>query len=492
MSGDFRKKTSGIFITVFIGLIIVSFVISGYNGDKAGSSTIGRVGDYKIDYSEFQNVYERQLAFYRQIYGGRDLTAKEIEQIKLRDNIVKQLVQQKLVLVFADKVGIAPSHDQIKDSITNFSQGEEKIFQTNGVFNFELYKKMLAGARITPAQFEKQNEIMIKNQAALELISKIPLSKSFAQEIEQFKKKKIKTDIIQINKKGMEVFVAVSDKDIADYLAKNLNQVKAKFDLEKDRFAQPEQAKVRHILIYQDEKDSEKILADLAKNLTPKNFAKMAEKYNRGPDEKKNGGSLGWISKGRTLKEFDMAFSLKPGTISPVIKSQYGSHILLVEDKKAEVIPNFDLMKNSLAKQMLQSEKPFEVEKLVQNLSKEIGEYLKADKIAKAEETAKKYNLDLNKGVVVNQLDGGKGVINIPSDSLAKIFADNLEKPKTFVFANPTGVTLIRAVWDNSKSEAAGADSIQGISTEMAQILASDITNAVKDDVKVSIYKFYE
>lgn len=491
MSGDFRKKTSGIFITVFIGFIIVSFVISGYNGDKAGSSTIGMVGDYKIDYSEFQNVYERQIAFYRQL--GKELTNKDIEQLKLKENVVKQLVQQKLVLVFADKIGVSPSQAQVKDSITNFSQGDQKIFQTNGIFNVDIYKKMLASARISPAQFEKQNEIMIKNKIILDFISKIPLSKSFAQEIEVLKKKKIKTDSIQINKKGMETFVTISDKEITDYLAKNENQVKAKFDIEKSQLAKPEEVKLRHIIIYQDEKDGDKIVADLAKNLTPKNFAKMAEKYNRNPEMKKNGGDFGWVPKGRSsIKEFDIAFSLKPGTISPVIKSQYGSHFLLVEDKKPEYVPNFDLLKNSLAKQILQSEKPFEVEKIVQNISKEIGELLKEDKIAKVEEIAKKYNLNLQKGIVINQLDGAAGKINIPSESLVKIFADNLDKPKTFIFANPTGVSLIRAAWDSSKSENKDADSVKNIGSEFAQIFAADITNSVKNDVKVSTYKFYE
>ena len=490
MSGDFRKKTSGIFITVFIGFIIVSFVISGYNGDKAGSSTIGVVGDYKIDYSEFQNVYERQIAFYRQL--GKELTNKDIEQLKLKENVVKQLVQQKLVLVFADKIGVSPSQAQVKDSITNFSQGDQKIFLTNGIFNVDLYKKMLASARISPAQFEKQNEIMIKNKIILDFISKIPLSKSFAQEIEVLKKKRIKTDSIQINKKGMETFVAISDKEISDYLAKNENQVKAKFDIEKSRLAKPAEAKVKHILIYKDEKDADKIIADLNKNLSPKTFAKMAEKYNRGPDEKKNGGDLGWISKGRTIPEFDIAFSLKPGTMSSMIKSQYGTHFLLIEDIRPELVPNFDLLKNSLAKQILQSEKPFEVEKIVQNISKEIGELLKDDKIAKVEEIAKKYNLTLEKGIVINQLDGAAGKINIPSESLVKIFADNLDKPKTFIFANPTGVSLIRAAWDSSKSENKDADSVKNIGSEFAQIFAADITNSVKNDVKVSTYKFYE
>jgi len=132
------------------------------------------------------------------------------------------------------------------------------------------------------------------------------------------------------------------------------------------------------------------------------------------------------------------------------------------------------------------------VEKIVQNISKEIGELLKDDKIAKVEEIAKKYNLTLEKGIVINQLDGAAGKINIPSESLVKIFADNLDKPKTFIFANPTGVSLIRAAWDSSKSENKDADSVKNIGSEFAQIFAADITNSVKNDVKVSTYKFYE
>jgi peptidyl-prolyl cis-trans isomerase D len=492
MSGEFRKKTSGMFITVFIGFIVVSFVISGYDGEKGGSTTIGVVGNYKIEVSEFQNAYERQVNLYKQIYGGKELTAKDIQQLKLRENIVKQLVQQKLVLVFADKIGIIPSQEQVRDSILNYSQGDQKIFQTKGVFNLDLYKKMLATARLTPAQFENQTETMIKNQTVLQLISKVPLSNSFSKEIEDLKKRKIKTDFLVIDKKQMEPFVPVTEKEISDYLAKNSNQLKAKFDIVKNKLTKPEEIKVKHILIYKDEENQEKILKDLAKNLNSKNFAKMAEKYNRGVEEKKNGGELGWIPKGRGIPEFDIAFSLKPGTVTPLFKSQYGSHYILVEDKKPGFIPNFESLKNSMAKEMIQGGKPFEVEKLVQNLAKEIGELLKADKLAKAEDVAKKYNLKIQKGIFINQLDGGKGVLNIPSDSIMKMFNENLEKPKTFVIASPTGISLVRASMADGKTGSETGDSKDNISNELSQILAADITNSIREKVKVSINRFYE
>jgi hypothetical protein len=290
----------------------------------------------------------------------------------------------------------------------------------------------------------------------------------------------------------MEPFVPVTEKEISDYLAKNSNQLKAKFDIVKNKLTKPEEIKVKHILIYKDEENQEKILKDLAKNLNSKNFAKMAEKYNRGVEEKKNGGELGWIPKGRGIPEFDIAFSLKPGTVTPLFKSQYGSHYILVEDKKPGFIPNFESLKNSMAKEMIQGGKPFEVEKLVQNLAKEIGELLKADKLAKAEDVAKKYNLKIQKGIFINQLDGGKGVLNIPSDSIMKMFNENLEKPKTFVIASPTGISLVRASMADGKTGSETGDSKDNISNELSQILAADITNSIREKVKVSINRFYE
>ena len=59
----------------------------------------------------------------------------------------------------------------------------------------------------------------------------------------------------------------------------------------------------------------------------------MAEKYSEGPSAV-NGGSLGWFEKGQMVKPFeDVAFSIGVGKISRIVKTQFGYHIILVEDK---------------------------------------------------------------------------------------------------------------------------------------------------------------
>ena len=141
MSKSFSEKTSGLFVTLFIGFIVISFVVSGYQGGQGSKDTIGKVGDYNITISEYQNVYQRQLAFYRQIYGGKDLTSQQIKQLKLRENITQQLINQKLMLIFGDEIGNFVSSSEVKDSIKNYAQNGEKIFMSDGQFNVTLISR---------------------------------------------------------------------------------------------------------------------------------------------------------------------------------------------------------------------------------------------------------------------------------------------------------------------------------------------------------------
>ncbi len=105
--------------------------------------------------------------------------------------------------------------------------------------------------------------------------------------------------------------------------------------------------KARHILIkFPDgEKDQAKKEAAAkakidevnAKVKAGEDFSKLADQYSEDPgntkDGKKQGGSLGWFTKGRMVKEFEAAaFALKPGEVSEPVKTQYGYHIIKVEE----------------------------------------------------------------------------------------------------------------------------------------------------------------
>jgi peptidyl-prolyl cis-trans isomerase D len=124
----------------------------------------------------------------------------------------------------------------------------------------------------------------------------------------------------------------ISDADVQAYY----NQHQAQYQVK-------EQVKVRHILIAvpqgADAKTDQAAKAkadDLLKQIkSGGNFADLASKNSDDPGSKVQGGELGWLDRGRTVPEFDKtAFTLAPGQTSDVIKTQFGYHILQVEDKK--------------------------------------------------------------------------------------------------------------------------------------------------------------
>jgi len=88
--------------------------------------------------------------------------------------------------------------------------------------------------------------------------------------------------------------------------------------------------KASHILI-KDENQAKEIYKQL---LAGANFSKLAKEKSEDPGSGKNGGSLGWFGKGQMVEEFEKAaFTGKIGQVQSPIKTQFGWHIILVNDK---------------------------------------------------------------------------------------------------------------------------------------------------------------
>jgi peptidyl-prolyl cis-trans isomerase C len=126
--------------------------------------------------------------------------------------------------------------------------------------------------------------------------------------------------------------VVVSDADVHEFYTGN-----------KDKFEQPEQARARHILVQVDEKADEKTRqaarakADdlLAQLKGGANFEELAKKSSDCPSAPQ-GGDLGFFAHNQMVPAFDeAAFALKPGETSGVVETEFGYHIIRLEEKKA-------------------------------------------------------------------------------------------------------------------------------------------------------------
>jgi peptidyl-prolyl cis-trans isomerase C len=83
------------------------------------------------------------------------------------------------------------------------------------------------------------------------------------------------------------------------------------------------------------------------------NFAKVADEVSKDPGSK--GGDLGWFTKDRMVPEFgDAAYKLKKGEISDPVKSQFGWHVIKLEDRRRKPFPSFEEVKTQVAQYVAQ------------------------------------------------------------------------------------------------------------------------------------------
>ncbi|ASY70184.1 peptidylprolyl isomerase [Sinorhizobium fredii] len=131
-----------------------------------------------------------------------------------------------------------------------------------------------------------------------------------------------------------ELHNAFFKKHVVDAVTKE--EVKARYDKEIAAIPAQEEVKARHILV-KTEDEAKAIIKELDAG---KSFVELAKAKSTDPN-KDDGGDLGYFTKGRMVPEFETAaFALEKGTYTKTpVKSQFGFHVILVEDKRPQAPP---------------------------------------------------------------------------------------------------------------------------------------------------------
>lgn len=128
-------------------------------------------------------------------------------------------------------------------------------------------------------------------------------------------------------------------------------EIQAAYDKAKSEVVEPEY-RARHILV-KTEAEAKKLIADLGKKAK---FEDLAKKYSKDPGSAKNGGALDWSDRGAFVKEFsDALASLKKGeTTQTPVKSQFGYHIIRLDDSRQQQLPPLEAVRGEIIKQTQQ------------------------------------------------------------------------------------------------------------------------------------------
>lgn len=140
------------------------------------------------------------------------------------------------------------------------------------------------------------------------------------------------------------------------YFEKEINNsigeaaAKAYYDDQIKALKPKEEVQARHILV-----DTEELAKELkAKIEGGADFATLAKENTKDPGTKDDGGMLGYFAQGQMVPSFEQAaFALKKGEVSNPVKSQFGWHLIKVEDRRQKPPPSFEDVKERILASML-------------------------------------------------------------------------------------------------------------------------------------------
>jgi peptidyl-prolyl cis-trans isomerase D len=367
---------------IFLALITLPFAFWGvesYVRNANVGGEVATVGKGKITQQELQSALREQQDRMRTQLGGKADPAM-FETPQMRRAVLDSLVTQRLLAEQAQKSRLVISNEQLQQFIAAIPS-----LQENGRFSNERYKALVAAQGMSEAMFEARlrqdlaMQQLILPVAEAGITGRVAADRWLATQIEQREvseapflpegylgRVKLAADAAQkyyeANRKQFELpeqvraeFLVLSRDALAASAAIADEEVKKYYTSHADRYKESEARRASHVLIRVDKGASEaeaaaakakaeQLLAQVRK--TPADFAKIAKDNSQDPGSAAKGGDLDWFSRGAMVKSFeDVAFALKDGQISDVVRSDFGFHIIRVTGVRPERVKPLDEVK---------------------------------------------------------------------------------------------------------------------------------------------------
>ncbi|MCL5073931.1 MAG: peptidylprolyl isomerase [Actinobacteria bacterium] len=313
-------------VSVIVVLAVAAGVIFGYFGYKFDfSKTLATVNDASIK----QNAVDTYVEFLKN-QDPTSVPADNTPEFKtLQANILDSLIVLNVLENYGAKNNFKVTQKEIDDAYQNI------------VKNY-------------PSESDFEKDLVAKKISKDFLMSQIK---------SQVLSNKIFTDVTKN--------ITISDAEVKKYYDDNKETL----------FKVPEQIQVSHILIKFNVPEGQELNEQLKKEAYDKikaiqdklkngeDFAALAKSYSEDTASKENGGDIGLISAGQTIKEFeDAAFALKVGEVSDVTETTYGYHLIKVTDHKDPYIKDFGEVTDSIKSYLLNSRQSGEWDKFVSEL----------------------------------------------------------------------------------------------------------------------------
>jgi peptidyl-prolyl cis-trans isomerase D len=367
-----REGSQGTWATVILGLVILSFAFAGIGSyvNSSINSAAASVNGQDISRDALEKAYQNERARMESQYGEAFAAlASDTNYLnEFKRGVLDRLISEKLIDQAARELGLRVSDAQIKQAIVQMQE-----FQVDGKFDNDRYLLVLRQAGFQANGFrDYMRNDMVRRQLSKALIGTEFALTSEAQQAFDLQQQTRDIKYFTLDAKSFENEVNVADAEVEAYYQANITR----FDTEQKvsvayvelslddllpkiqpseqeleefyqaniaNYKKNEERRVAHILFeFGDDEAASLATAEsvLAKVQAGEDFAALAKEYSADTFSAEKGGDLEWLSKGMMDPAFeDAAFNLAAvGDTSAVVKSEFGFHIIKLNDIKPEQV----------------------------------------------------------------------------------------------------------------------------------------------------------
>jgi len=419
----------GAVVLVLGGSMLLYLVPQSPVSGEISTDTLAKIGDESVSVQDVR----QQLNQIEQ----RNPNMKPLEALYAQQ-ILKQLVFEKEIEYEAKRLGIAVTDQERADRIRQYVP---TAFNGGTFVGMDRYSaEVQARFQLTVPVFEELIRQGLLEEKFRKLVTDgISVGPAELQDEFHYKNEKVKLDYALIKPEDLEAKISPDEAEIRSAYEKNkskyqvperrvvrytlvdVNQMRQSVQVSDDMLKQqymaniqqyqvPNRVHVQHILfmtvgkttdaeVEEIKKKAEDVLKQVKKG---GKFEDLAKKYSEDPGSKDKGGDLSWITQGQTVPEFEKtAFSLSPGQVSDLVKTQYGFHIIKVLEKETAHTKPFEEVKDSLRAPLLLSQ----ADKLASDTADKLSAAIRQSNKISLDDLAKQYHLTVNETRPISATD---------------------------------------------------------------------------------------
>ena len=389
---------------LLLGALAVVFAAWGAYGivnlNFGGSNYAAEANGSKISLEDARSAWLRQQSMWQQRFGGSELPAPL--RTRLQDQVLESLIRRSLLTERSHDLGYRVSNQALLEAV----QGEQ-AFQVDGKYDPQAAKAALAQAGVTLDSYEQQlrtdlQQLQLEGGIrASDFVTPAELARLSDLEDQQ---REVRYLILPADR--FHPSAAAGDAAVQAYYKEHQAQymrpeavdlqyaelrlealaaqqelsdadLRAAYEKEKGRLEVPEKRHARHVLITGKDDAAALALAQqvLSQAKGGKDFGELAKQYSQDPGSAQNGGDLGWAERSTFVKPFaDALFGMTAGEIAGPVKTQYGYHIIRLEEIQRGKSKSFEEARPELEAQLRRARATDRFGEIQEQLQAKLGE----------------------------------------------------------------------------------------------------------------------